>query len=239
MQKPFKIADIDIDKINYGNIRGTSKKYINIRYDENRLFFQTPELLNINKPIKKNGYFELEIPLYGKSSKKVQELISFLNALDEKFIKDCKTNASTWFKNVNTVKYKSIIREIDDKNDIYENGILKLKIITGSNGTMVTNNGNQISPNELKPNTHIKMILECFGLWITNSSFGLYLRPILIDQREIKKQVIKFIEESDEDNILETEIENDDAPLDISRMNNIVIPDETDDNKNYININRT
>ena len=65
-KKPFKIEEIDLDKIKFTDIKSNSKKTIvYIKYDNgvqlSNLVFQTPSLYNINKPISVS-YTHLTLP---------------------------------------------------------------------------------------------------------------------------------------------------------------------------------
>jgi hypothetical protein len=209
MSRTLRISQIDINKIIYEPIRGKNKKYVPISYETpgNKLVFQTPLLYCNSKPIKADTYYELDIPLYGKSYRKVEKFVKLLKQLDMKFIHDVKTNGRKWFDGKTTIQYKSIIRDINDKGRIYENGLIKVKLLTDYNGTVVMQNGKEINPEELINNAEIRMLLEVRALWLSDTGFGLYLKPHLIDQQVIKKYQFNFVEDSDsESDILDTEI---------------------------------
>jgi hypothetical protein len=209
MSRTLRISQIDINKIIYEPIRGKNKKYVPISYETpgNKLVFQTPLLYCNSKPIKADTYYELDIPLYGKSYRKVEKFVKLLKQLDMKFIHDVKTNGRKWFDSKTTIQYKSIIRDINDKGRIYENGLIKVKLLTDYNGTVVMQNGKEINPEELINNAEIRMLLEVRALWLSDTGFGLYLKPHLIDQQIIKKYQFNFVEDSDsESDILDTEI---------------------------------
>jgi hypothetical protein len=209
MSKTLRISQIDLKKIIYEPIRGKIKKYIPISYESvgNKLVFQTPLLYCNSKPIRNDTYYELDIPLYGKTYRKVDKFVKLLKELDMKFINDVKNNGKKWFEGKNTIQYKSIIRDINDKSKIYENGLIKVKLLTDYNGTVVMQNGKEISPEDLQNNAEIRMILEVRALWLSDTGFGLYLKPHLIDQQVIKKFQFTFVEDSDsESDILDTEI---------------------------------
>jgi hypothetical protein len=216
MSKTLRISEIDLNKIIYEPIKGKNKKYIPINYEtpNNKLVFQTPLLLCNNMVIKNKDYYELDIPLYGKSFKKIDRFIKLLKQLDIKFINDAKQNAKKWFVGKNNIRYKSIIRDINDNNRIYENGVIKIKIMLGCNGTIISQNFKEINPEELVHNSYIRMIIEVCALWLSEDGFGLYLKPHVIDQQVIKKYQFTFVEDSDsESDILDTEIPQNDEQL--------------------------
>jgi len=209
MSKPLKVSQVDLNKIIYQNIKGKYKKYIPIDYETSgsKLIIQTPLLMCNSIPVKSDGYFELDIPLYGKSSRKVDKFVKLLKLLDLKFINDAKHNAKKWFTGKSNIRYKSIFRDGNDNSKIYENGFIKIKMLTGYDGTIVMQNGKEIRPEQLVVNNHIRLLLEINALWLSDEGFGLYIRPHLIDQVVIQKYQFSFIDDSEsESDILDTEI---------------------------------
>lgn len=201
--KIYKPKEINFNDIVYENIKGSeNRKCSFIKYQsKNRLLFQTCELYNINLPVKKEYYYELDIPLRGKSYEKVNELVNFFGKLDEKIISIGKQNINNWFNN-NDIKYKSIIRY----NTEEECNFIKIKITPS---TKIIYNNNIIKPNQIKKDTSLRMILECYAIWITDIGFGIYLKPLLIEQNDLEKINLEFRPESpDENDILDTEIED-------------------------------
>jgi hypothetical protein len=210
--RPLKISEIQIDKIIYDNTKGeTDKKYVLIHYEKpgNKLIFQTPQMMCATLPIKNNGYYDFDVPLYGKCMRKVNKLIKLLQILDNKCIEDAKKNAKKWFVGKNNIRYKSLIREVSDRSRIYENGVIKVKLLDNFEKTNITQNGKDITFENILQNNHIRMILEVFALLITKDGFSLYLKPLLVDQVVIKKYQFAFNDDSDSDSILYTEIGND------------------------------
>ena len=217
---PYRVSNIKMDNICYTDVKSNSKKtIIYIKYHERdklkNIVFQTPTLLNINKAVKKNDIYELDIPLYGKCNNKVQTLINFFNSLDDKIVKDAKINTK-WFNNFirnNTIKYQKIVRSCEDVE--YPNGMIRVKILQTSDfETLIQmNNKNKLNVEDIPTNSWVKMILEVYAIWINENGFGLFVRPILISF-QIKDQLdynYKLMEDSDEiDNIIHTtnEIDN-------------------------------
>tara|TARA_A100001015_G_scaffold309202_1_gene408180 strand:- start:29 stop:970 length:942 start_codon:yes stop_codon:yes gene_type:complete len=236
-QKPFKINQIDTTRIIYGEVSGSDNRkslllgYNDLNDGEKRLIFQTTELKNINSLIDKDSYYELDIPLYGESDKRVNLLIDFLKNLDTAFVNEARNKHREWFGDVSNIKYKSIIRKNvpESEDPILKNGSIKLKILKNKNSnTRITTNKTKtnIDIHDLTKGSYLKMILECYALWITKEGFGLYLKPILIDQRYSQEnQDLSFVNDSEEDenkevnDIIDTEI--------ISHVKNINIDYET------------
>ena len=218
--KPYRISDVDFDKIIYSHVKvGKNKKVVYLNYGDtehnNKFTFQTTSLLN-TEPIKnKEGFSELDIPLFGKTDSKVNELITFLKNLDQKIISDGRKNHKTWFNGLKNITYKSIIRSSTNKDDRFKNGVLRIKITKNSNNNpiLINNLGEEIDVDKIEPNSYVKMILECYAVWITESGFGLYIRPILMSFNKIKTFNYKYelLDESDEDldiieDVIDTEV---------------------------------
>lgn len=196
MDKPYKIKNIDLNNVSYSEIKGNSKKYVNIKYNNKKFMFQTPELLFINNIIEHQKYFELNIPLYGP---KIDDFITFLNELDKQIINDIINKRVEW--NINNGKYKSLIRDVIDMedDDIYKNGMIKLKI-EKRNKIIIRKNNKIVSLKDLSLDNYIKLIIECAALSLSNNILSIYLKPVLIDQ----KTNIELIDET-EDDIIETD----------------------------------
>ena len=249
--KPYRISNIDTNKIVYYNMKeGSTKKILYLKYKDNnrdmRLTFQTPSLYNKESAIKKNGFYELNIPLYGKDPVKTQSLINFFRQLDKKFITDAKKFGSVWFGKSKNITYKSIIRSTPNLESIYKNGTIRVKIMDTESfkTTLLKNNETGINPDEIKADHYVKMILECYALWITKDGFGLYLKPILLSFTPIQFNYnYSLLEDSDnenqkssdndDDDILDTEIQHIEENYDIDTSNiefpkNINILDNND-----------
>lgn len=223
MKKPFRISDINFDKIMYSEpIEKDSKKSILLKYlngkSNDQLLIQTPELLCIEKPVLKNSIYELHVALESESSNKVNNLIQFINKLENKIIELAKKNSS-WFDKKNN-SYHKIIREHSD----YKNGILKLKVKSDNLDKLlkVTKNNQMTisSIEDIEKNNNLKMVLDIYGLWIKpakNNSYyyGLYVKPVLINFKENINEEISFRESESEsediinDDVLDTEVDND------------------------------
>lgn len=182
---PYKFENIDLNKIKYTDVKSNStKSVVYLKYLDNNklknLVIQSPSLLNINQPIKKDKVYNLDIPLKAKSNDKTKEFIDFLNAIDYKIIKDATKNTS-WFNNVSNtdnIKYQKIIRT---GNDDYPH-MLRVKILnTNDFETMIQiNNKKMIDIDSIPQDSWAKVIFELYAIWINNSGFGLYMRPVLI-----------------------------------------------------------
>lgn len=249
MKKPFRISDINFDKILYSEpIEKDNKKSILLKYQNGKkndqLLIQTPDLLCIEKPILKNSIHEISIALESESSSKVRNLIDFINKLESK-ITDLAEKNSSWFNGKDS-NYHKIIREHSD----YKNGVLKLKIKNDNLEKLlkITKN-NQMSTssiNEIEKNNSLKMVLDIYGLWIKptkNNSYyyGLYVKPVLIDFKENIDEEISFREsESDSEEIindvLDTEIDFKEPNITETSLFNVETKSEVDIDFSKFNI---
>lgn len=229
--KIYLLNQIDLNKILYSKVNDMNeKKLIHIFYEKpgQKLLFQTPQLLNIFD-IEKSQYFsELILPLYD-CNLKVPLLINFLKDLDSKFINNAKTNKNEWFKNMSAIRYKSLIKNLytatsqgtpnniqspqSKENEKYcNNGLLKLKI---TNGVKIMENNNEIKLDDLKKGNFVRLIIELHAVWVSKDVFGVYLKPVMIEQ--IQNKVMNFIDDKEditEINYLETEANSEDEYID-------------------------
>jgi len=197
-----KIKNIDITKIEYHSINNeNNKKYINIALDNNDFVFQTPLLYNNSKLIDFKFFYQLDIPLCGKSGEHTERFIDFLNNLDQKILFDGKSNKDIWFKdhtNLSQMKYKSLIRSPLYKNEFNKNGIIRIKF--PKNTTDIRIGNARISDDKLNQvitNCYIRLILKIKFIRITNYEFGLFLEPLKILIEEIEDY--DFVNDSDEE----------------------------------------
>lgn len=215
-KEPYTIDDIKFENIRYvDKVEKKDKTIIYTKYEDKgklcNFVVQTPSLRNINDVIDNKGIGELEIPLVGQNHIKTDKFIGFLNNLDKQIINDAKIN-SDWFNNFyngNIIKYQKSIRDSDD----YKNGMIKIKIIKNDKfETMLqVNNKKTIGIDNIEKDSWVKMILEVFAIWINKNGFGVFLRPILVSFKPFDKKEYnyKFIEESDNEDVINTVVEND------------------------------
>lgn len=217
--KPYLPKDFSLDSIVYSEVYHDSpnKKSIFLydRVPGKKIYIQSPELQNMIGLVEKSKYYELNLPLYGKKTSHVSSFINFIKELDNKIISDAKNNKNTWFDESNkNIRYRSLIKNIHNdyidtiefKAGMFENGIIKLKI---TDGTQITANGNKIQPNELKLDNDIRTIFQIYAIWISNDLFGIYLKPVKIDQKyKIIEQIDFITSDSDKDTVYNTDNEN-------------------------------
>ena len=78
-------------------------------------------------------------------------------------------------------------------------GILKIKI---TSNTLIKKEHQEISANELTKNSKLRLIIQIYAIWITNDTFGVYIKPEIIEEKSSYN--LSFIEE----NIIESENES-------------------------------
>lgn len=217
--KPYLPKDFNLDSIVYSEVQqdGPNKKSIFL-YDQvpgRKIYIQSPELKNMIGYNKKSKYYELNLPLYGRKKSHISSFVKFIKELDNKIITDAKTNRNTWFDESNkNVRYRSLIKNIHDdyidtvefKAGMFENGIIKLKI---TDGTTITANSENISIEDLKINHDIRTIFQVYAIWISNDLFGLYLKPVKVDQKyKIVEQLEWIPSDSEKDTVYNTDVDN-------------------------------
>jgi hypothetical protein len=199
-----------MNNIFYTDIKSNSKKtIIYMKYmDNNKLkniVFQTPTMHSKNMIHYKNNMCELDVPLIGKETEKMNRFITFLNLLDRKIMKDAKNN-NKWFEKfsgIKTMKYQKIIREQDDNTNT---GVIRLKLLkTNDFETIIQMNNNKIKFDEIIKDCWVKCILEVYAIWINEKGFGLFIRPIILSFKPCMEITYdyKMIEESDENEVEE------------------------------------
>lgn len=203
MVKIYKLHEIDLNKL---KISDMENNIIIPEYETNNLYFETPELhcIDIIKESRtKYSTHELLVTLNGKDNNSTLVCVNFFNNLDKKIITDCKKNIGILSSNkTNKIMYKSIIQHIDDDNDEYDNGVLRIKF---NKRTLVFDSDNKLVTQDqynkiFDGDTYVKMIFELASLWLIDNIFGVYLKLHQIKVRVNEDIPIYLRSESSEDN---------------------------------------
>jgi len=203
LRSPYKISDINLDRIATKEHQRSKKLIVKIYYKPNRshhtdFLFQTPEILLKNSiNYNKKGHYELIVPFLGKKHTQVEKFEEFINNLEKKVIEIIKKHKE-WFPDKN-IRFKSIIRYPDSKEDLYKS--LRLKI---DSNTLITKNGTNIDLNNLQKDFYVKCILKVSFLYIKDSFATINIYPKLIDIRD-QKENLTFAPESDNDSSITSE----------------------------------
>lgn len=247
-QNPYKISDINVEKIFYKNIKeSNNKKIIFIKYKEELLknmVFQLPTLNNIFN-LDNN---EIDITIDSEYEEKTNKIIDFFNLIDSKIVNDAKKNSNLWFDHIedkSKINYHHILR---NKND--DNFSLKLKIIDSKDfkTDLILNNDEEdkIQLEKLPHGGNIKLVLECYAIWIHGNNFGLILRPIIISfimdiENDYNYKILddSESEDSDENNedlfMKASEINNNKINLNLNLNESITNTPTSDVDENNLN----
>lgn len=199
------------------------------------LYIQTPELINIFGVSKKKNYSEILLPLGGIHAIVFKNFLSQLdnkilkdaNINKNVWFSMSKSESEKEIKriiNTKSVKFIPIIKEINhevtttmeqsEHLDKCRDGMIKIKI---TSPTIIKKDNEEICVDELKQNNKLRIILQIYAIWITMtpldedktsfiSTFGIYLKPEIIEERPSYN--LSFIEE--EKIIFESEDEDED-----------------------------
>lgn len=212
-QEQYLPQHYDINNIKYGSIEtidmSDNRLMIKIfdKYQGKPLYIQTPELLNIFGIIKKNNYHELLLPLGGVQCISFKKL---LVKIQDKIVEDATQNKDEWFRNQTSVRFIPIIKEINKdatttieqltdmhNMDICDDGLLKIKI---TDSVTIKKESTDISIHELTKNKKVRMILQIYAIWINQNTFGVYLKPEIIEEKHsFNLSFIEDIFESEDD----------------------------------------
>jgi len=186
------------------------------------LYIQTPELVNVFGVIKKKNYSEILLPLGGIHAIIFKNFINQLenkilkdanmnksnwfNVSSNSSSEKAKAKAKT-----KSVKFIPLIKEINsdvtstmeqsEHLDKCHDGVIKIKV---TSNTIIKKDSNDIGIEELIKGNKLRIILQVYAIWITmtpldedNSSFistfGIYLKPEIIEER--MSYNLNFIEE--------------------------------------------
>ena len=177
-----------LDEINLSNIvfHEPENNIINIQ----PILFETPKLYCIDEIIDVNSKYithELLVTLKEKNEEKNGIMKNFLNNLEKKIIMEGKKYSLK--------KYQSIIREVEDDSENYQNGVIKIKFIKNKNfHTLVFDEENKlITQNDYSMlftgDIVVKMILEISSFWIKEGIYGIYLKLHQIKVYKIKQDI--------------------------------------------------
>ena len=193
---PYSIDEIDFNNIIFTQIN--NNKLILIKYNDNykikNFVFQIPTL--VNNHININNKFEINLECY--NSNKINKLLNFFNNLDNKIISESKNNIN-WFNHLvdkTNIKYQRIINDTENCT----NGCINFNLINNKDfKTKILLNDYEY--NKILPeNGSCKIILECYGLYISDLEFKLILRPIILSFKLFYNYQILNDSDNDTDN---------------------------------------
>lgn len=211
-QNPFKISEVNPEQIFFKNIKESeNKKIIFIKYkDDNvlrNMVFQLPTLIN-DISLDNN---EVEVTIDCVETTKTKKVIDLINSIDEKIVNEAKKNAHVWFDHVED---KTKINFHHSLRSNENNDTIKLKIIDSkefkTNIILNNNESDKISLNEIPTNGKLKLVLECYAVWIHGDTFGIILRPVILSFiMDVEKEYNYKILDDSESEISESDNEHD------------------------------
>jgi hypothetical protein len=236
---------VDITQINTSVIMyNNSKKYSLLSYKENResIFIQTPlfhGILDIEY-FKEYAEFFLQIPKNDDGN----NFLTFINELENKIMNLAYSNKSNWFNNQENIKFRSLVKNLEDDDN---NKVIKFRIpnVVRARRTFVdsidnlnSSDSEEINVKLFTQESYIRLIININAIWFTEDTFGLYLRPVYIEE------VVPFQYEFQENNNTPLFIDSEFIPVNKSlvkgnnEMNNIMIShSEIIKRNNNINLN--
>lgn len=217
MYNIFHINELNLDKIIYLTPKKQENSiFIPIMYESQTnipLLFQLPSI-KLNDSYKQDKDI-LIIPLNTINTSKTETIKTVLNNIDEKFILDFKNRGKKWCKeianNMKNIEYKTLVNEIVDDEEVYDNGVLNLQLSNNIKNIKIYNEKKELLDIEqyeyaLRKGNIIQSILELKGLMINLSETN-EIYPV------VKIHQIRYVEEKQIDvnlnlySFLESEME--------------------------------
>lgn len=194
MQKKKRIAQlptqIDISTITTGKIMyENSRKICLLSSNTENIYIQTPLFENILEKETHDTHEDWFFLI--KPTKEGNDFLEFISNIEQHIIKLSFKNKQQWFGTTDNVKFRSIIKTFE--GDSENNKIIKLKIAktvktvcsyVDSVDTIQVNESYPIKMNEITDG-YIRCILCINAIWIKEDIFGLYLKPVYIEEIKV------------------------------------------------------
>lgn len=180
---------VDITQINTSVIMyNNSKKYSLLSYKENResIFIQTPLFYGILdiEYFKEYVEFFLQVPKNDDGN----NFLIFINELEKKIMNLAYSNKSNWFNNQENIKFRSLVKNLEDDDN---NKVIKFRIpivvrarriFVDSIDNLNSSDSEEINIKLFTQESYIRLIININAIWFTEDTFGLYLRPVYIEE---------------------------------------------------------
>ncbi len=215
MTKVFRLHEFNLSDLDFSE---PFNNIVYISYNNEPILFETCELYCVDAIKQCNTKYsthELLLSLSGKNDINTNICKTFFESLDNKIIETGKNNMDKWPFDRKNIAYKSLIRFIDDTNEYYKNGGIKLKFIKSKNfSTLVFDeNKNIINPvdyeNKLSGGVYVKIIIELVSIWIRDGVFGSYIKLHQLKISNNPKPPIYLFNSNSSENENENENESD------------------------------
>lgn len=185
MESVLVLDEINLNNLSYlSPIKNSDHTIIHTEYNGKPLIFQLPSLytkdgfIAVNSP---HVSHELLLPIMSKTDKQTQQTRDFFTQLDEKIVQDIQGNSASWLTDVNQIRYRASIHNVESEDPLYQHGCIKVKLFKRDNftTTVYDRSRNELPLEQYKNFNagYVKCILELVGIWIKNSTIGLYIRP--------------------------------------------------------------
>jgi hypothetical protein len=176
-------TEININKIITTSVKMNNlKKYSLILYENNEvLYIQTPlfnNILNINK---KDNYIEFFVKITDI------DFLNFLIELEKYIMNLAFINKNAWFDTIQNIKFKSLIKNLENNED----KVIKFKVpliiktkrlLVDSIDNINYNETELINIYDISNVNNIRFIININSIWFSNDLFGLYLKPVYVEE---------------------------------------------------------
>jgi hypothetical protein len=195
-QKMAKLPEqVNINLIQTSSIMyNNSKKYSMLSYEMNKgiretLFIQSPLFNSIVEVEKYNDYVEMYFMI--PQDQNGIKFINFIDNIEQRLIQLAFENKANWFKNKENIKFRSVIKNLDDDNN---NKVIKFRmpyniktkrIFVDSLDNLNSSDSEMINISDIDDmigQGQVRLIINVNAIWFTDDMFGLYLRPVYVEE---------------------------------------------------------
>lgn len=199
-----KIANLP-EQINIKNIQSSllmhngKKRYSMLSCGTTReqIVFQTPLFQSAMDVEKFNDYADYYYIIPDNAEGKM--MLQFILDLEQHIIQILFKNKENWFPNIDNVTFRSLIKNYTNDDNV-EYKVIKFKIPydtktnlvnvdTMENLDLSTGNREKISVKDLGDGL-VRMIVNVNAIWLTDNMFGIYLRPINIEEVRLPSEPV-------------------------------------------------
>jgi hypothetical protein len=163
-----------------------------------QIVFQTPLFEKAMEMNKYDGYNDCYYVIPDNSDGK--NMIEFILSLEKQIIDIIYKNKTSFFPNVDNVTFRSLIKTFVDNDDDSESKVIKFKIPNDTKTYVsevetlehLADATREKSSVQQIGDGHIRMIVNVAAIWLTDTMFGLYLKPICIEEVRIVSYEFEF-----------------------------------------------
>jgi hypothetical protein len=217
-QKTAKLPEqVNINLVQTSSIMyNNSKKYSMLSYEvksgvRETLFVQSPLFDGIVEVERYNDYMEMYFAI--TQDQNGLKFMNFINSLEQRLIHLAFENKTNWFKNKENIKFRSVIKNLDDDNDTkiikfrMPYNIKTKRIFVDSLDNLNSSDNESINISDIKDhNGQYRLIINVNAIWFTDDMFGLYLRPVYVE--EIRQCEYQFQDQYGISYFIDSEIPN-------------------------------